>query len=303
MRNIIEYKNLIWVDIIKPDSEDIKYLKKKFKLHSLTLKTIIPAIHHPDLDIFKNYIFLILHHPHIAENGEIEIREFDIIVGKNYLITNHYETITPLNSIFEECLASKPKRMEYMDKGASHLLFIVLNAFLRQNLEKIDQIGKEIDLIEKEIFLEKEKKIVQKISYLKTNIIDFWRIIEPQETVFWSLKSFGSKFFGQESTHYFSVLSRVHRKTENALRNSKETINSLEETNHILVNLKMNDIIRILTIFSVILLPLTLLASIWGMNTNFLPFTGNSSDFWLIIGLMVITLAGMIIYFRFKKWL
>ena len=134
-------------------------------------------------------------------------------------------------------------------------------------------------------------------------IIDFWKIIEPQRAIFEYLKTFGIKFFGQEFQHHFASLLRAYRKTETALKNSKEAIESLEETNHILLNLKMNEIIKILTIFSVILLPLTLLASIWGMNTNFLPFNKTIVDFWVIMVLMVITSAVMIIYFKFKKWL
>ena len=303
MRETIEYKNLTWVDIINPAEKDIKYLKNKFKLHPLTLKTIIPAFHHPDLDIFKNYIFLILHHPHTQENGEIQIQELDIIAGKNYLITSHYQKISPLSYIFNGCLKSELKKKENMERGTGFLLFIILNTFLKEKLAKIDRIEDEIDLVEKEIFLGKEKRMVREISYLKRKIIDFWRVIEPQRVIFESLKNIGSKFFGQEFGHYFSNLFRIHRRIENVLRTSKETIESLEETNHILVTLKMNEIIRILTLFSVILLPLTLLASIWGMNTNFLPFTKTPFDFWFIIGLMVITFSGMMIYFRIKKWL
>ncbi len=305
MRNVIECKNLIWIDIIEPNEEDIKYIENKFRLHPLTLGTLTPSIHHPDLDVFRNYIFIILHHSHSTENrnGEFEIQEFDIIVGENYIITNHYQKISPLNDVFVECLKSEMKKKEYMEKGTGFLFFVILNKFLKEKLFKIDQIENEIDLIEKEMFLEKERKMVKEISYLKRKIINFWRIVEPQKAIFESLRSVGTKFFGQETGHYFSTLFRIHRRIENTLKNSKETIESLEETNHILVNLKMNEIIRILTIFSVVLLPLTLLASIWGMNTNFLPFAKTSSDFWLIVILMIITSGGMLVYFRIKKWL
>lgn len=303
MRNVIEYKNLIWIDIIEPNEEDIEYIKNKFALHPLTLEAVIPPIHYPDIDVFRNNIFIILHHPHSKENGEIQIQEFDIILGKNYLITNHYEKITPLNGIFDECSKSDTKKKEYMEKGVGFLFFTILNRFLKETLFKIDQIESEIDLIEKEIFLEKEKKMVKEISHLKRKIIDLWRVVEPQRAVFDSLRDAGVIFLGQEFKHYFSTLFRTHRKIENALRTAREAIKSLEETNHILVTLKMNEIMGTLTIFSVILLPLTLLASIWGMNTNFLPFIKNPFDFWIIIALMLLTFSGMIIYFRIKKWL
>jgi len=303
MRNITEYKNLTWVDIIEPTEEDIQYLKNEFKLHPLTLKIVIPSIHHPDLDVFRNYISIILHYSWTKENGEIQIQEFDIIAGKNYLITNHYQKVSPLNFILDQCLKSDLKREEFMGRGTGFLLFTMLNKFLKGNLTKVDEIENRIDSVEKEIFLERERKVVKDISYLKMEIIDLWRTIEPQGVIFDYLRNYGAKFFGQEFQHYFADLLRFNKRIENALKNSKEAIESLEETNHILVTLKMNEIIKVLTLFSVFLLPLTLLASIWGMNTNFLPFKESVFDFWLIVGLMVITLSGMIFYFRKRKWI
>ena len=305
MRTIIKHKNLTWIDIINPTEADIKYLRRKFKLHPLTIKRIIPSVYHPDLDFFKNYISIILHYfTSDKGSGEAKIHEFDIICGKNYLITNHYYEKSPLSLDFEECLKGETKkREEYMGKGISFFLFMVLNTFLRKKLKKADGIEDEIEEVEREIFLERERKVVKKILHLKRKIINLWRIVKPQRVIFDSLRIVGPKFFGETAKPYFSVLFRTHRRIENALITAKETIESLEETNHILVSLKMNEIIKILTIFSVILLPLTLLASIWGMNTNFLPFEKSMFDFWLIMGLMAIVLAGMIFYFKLRKWL
>lgn len=303
MRKVIENKNLIWVDITEPTEEDIKYIKENFPIHELTLKTIIPSIHHPDLDVFENYISIILHYPRNEDGQSVQIYELDIIVGKNYLITSHYNQIKPLNFILEECLSSETKKGEYLGRGTDALLFYILNKFLKRILEKTDKIGEDVDSIEKIIFIEKEREMVKRISYLKKRILSFWRAIDPQEEVFNSLKSTGINFFGPESKHYFSILSRINKRIESSLRTYKATIESLEETNHILVNLKMNEVIKILTVFSVVMLPLTLLASIWGMNTNFLPFADKTIDFWLIMGLMFITLFIMLGYFRLKKWL
>ena len=303
MRNIIEYKNLIWVDIIKPTKGDIRYLQQEFKLHPLSLKNIIPSIRHPDFDIFHDYISIILHYPRNEEGGDVEIHELDIIVGKNYLITNHYTSIRPLNSLLKKCIKSEELKEEYMGKGSGHLLVFILNKFLKRILEKTDKISEDLYSAEKEIFVGEELEMVKKIAYLKRRIISFWRATEPQGEVFYSLKAIGPTFFGQEYRHYFSDLFRIYKRIDNSLRTYKETIKSLEETNHSMVNLKRNEIIKILTIFSVILMPLTLLASVWGMNTNFLPFNKSVFDFWLIVGLMLIISSGMLLYFRMKKWL
>lgn len=301
MRNIVEYNDLIWVDIIEPTVEDVEYLRNNFRLHSLTLKTIIPAVHHPDLEIFRNYLFIILHHPDSGGKEQMEIRELDIIAGKNYLITSHYKVIQPLNLIFEECLKSTKIREEYMKKGIGYLLFTILKKFLKEKLTKIDEVEDEIDLVENEIFLGKERETVKRISLLKRKTLASWRVIEPQRMIFDSLKNSAPKLFGQDFQPHYFVLSRIHREIEDTLRNSKDTIEALERTNHILVTLKLDEIIKVLTIFSAIILPLTLLASIWGMNTN-LPFAEMRFGFWLIILVMLITFGATVIYFKIRKW-
>lgn len=303
MRTVIEYKNLIWVDIINPTEEDIKYLGERFNLHPLTLRNIIPSIHHPDIDIFQDYISIILHYPRNEEGGVVQIYELDIIAGKNFLITNRYSIIKPLNYILDECLHSDAKKEEYMGSGSGTLLTAILHKYLNRIVEKVDKIGEDVELVEKSIFVEQERIMVEKISYLKRRIISFWRAMDPQNEVFYSLKILGTSFFGIEFKYYFSDLFRTNRRIDNILKTYKETIGSLEETNHILVNLKRNEIVKILTVFSVVILPLTLLASIWGMNTNFLPFSESKIDFWLIMGLMLAALFTMLFYFRKKKWL
>lgn len=301
MRNIIEYQDLIWIDINEPTSEDVEYLRNNFRLHPLTLKTIIPAIHHPDIEIFRNYIFIILHHSDSGEKENMEIQELDIIAGKNYFITSHYKVISPLNSIFEECLKSEKFKEDYLKRGVGYLLFVVLKQFLREKLTKINEIEREIDLVQNEIFSGKEKETVRIISLLKRKILSHWRVVEPQRIIFESLKSVGPKLFGPDFKPHYFVLSRIHRELEDTLRNSKEIVESFERTNHILVTLRLDEVIKILTIFSAIILPLNLLASIWGMNTG-LPLANTTFGFWLIILIMLITLSTTIIYFKFRKW-
>ena len=147
------------------------------------------------------------------------------------------------------------------------------------------------------------RKLIEKISYLKRRIISFWRAIDPQREIFYSLKTMNNDYFNKECKHYLYDLFRMYARIDNYLKTLKDTIESLEQTNHGIVNLKRNETIKILTIFSVILMPLTLLASMWGMNTTLLPFRQFSFDFWIIISIMLVISAIMLRYFKLKKWL
>lgn len=304
MRNIIESNGLKWVDMINPTDEDFVFTKKTFKLHPASLRKIIPAVMHPDFDVFPNHISMVLQYPRNEEKGDVEIHEFDILAGQNFIITNHYTSIKPVNALFDECSESEEQKQKYMKKGADFLLFHILNRFFKRILEKTDKIGEDLAVIEKNIFIEQEEeKMVKEISHLKRRIISFWRVIGPQKEVLSSLKTTGAVFFGEENKYYFSSIYSINQKIDNSLRAYKETIESLEQTNHSIVNLRRNEIMKILTLFSVILMPLTLLASIWGMNTNFLPFKDTPLDFWLITILMALVLITMVAYFKIKKWL
>lgn len=299
----IEYNGLKWVDILKPTETEVSYLKETFNLHPITLENIVPKVVHPAFDVFQDYLFITLHYPRNEKGGDVEIYELDIIVGKNFIVTNRYESITPVASLFEECASQPALREQYMKDGSNSLLILILEKVLKRLLEKIDEINNDVSFVEKSIFTQPERKIIEKISYLKRRIIIFWRAVEPQREIFHSLKTTNNDYFSKEQKHYFSELFITYARIDNYLKTLKDTIESLEETNHGLINLRRNETMKILTIFSVILMPLTLLASMWGMNTNLLPFQQSSFDFWIITGIMLIMSVVMLWYFKIKKWL
>lgn len=303
MRQVIKGPKVTWVDIQDPTSEDIRYLKERFKFHPLVLGELIPPGHRPKVEHHADYLFMILYYPiYSKEKRETRPRELDIIITKDTIITSHYRSVLPLKALFDNCNLYKESRRTYMSEGSGQLLFYILSGFWKTCLTKLVQLDKRIDEIEKDIFKGKEKEMVTEISFVKTDIINFWRIIEPQQEILQSLVNEGTAFFGQAlSPHFFDILGTYGRAL-NSIKSSKETILALEDTNQSLLSTRTNEIIRILTVFSVIVLPLTLIASIWGMNV-FVPFAEASVGFWFIMGIMFFTTIFMFIYFRKKGWL
>jgi magnesium transporter len=303
MRKIIKGPKITWVDIQDPTLEDIEYLKQNFKFHPLILGELIPPGHRPKVERYKNYLFMILYYPvHSKEKRETRSRELDIIVTKDVLITSHYKSIVPLRALFDKCNLYPELKKRYMKWNAGYLLYLLLSSLWKSCLVKLDRINARIEAIEGEMFQGKEKEMVQEISVVKTDIINFWRIVEPQGEILDSLSKEGVTFFGERFAPYFSDIVGTYRQAWNSLKTFKETILALEDTNQSLLSTKINEIIRILTVFSVILLPLTLIASIWGMNV-FLPFSNSPTGFGIIITIMVILMGFLIVYFRKKKWL
>jgi magnesium transporter len=304
MRYIVKGPKVTWVDIQNPTREDIQYLQENFRLHPLVLDEIIPPSWRTKVDVYPNYLFAIVYYPVYNKiKKETRPRELDIIITRDVIITSHYNSIVPVKSLFDAINMYQDAKNEFLNQGTGHLLYYILNEFWESCLLKLSRINRKLDDVEKAIFEGKEKEMLYEISVVKADIIDFWRIIGPQGDVLESLRKEGTKFFGEEMEHYFSHLIGDWSQAKNDLATYRETIRALEETNNSLLTNKTNEIVKLLTFFSVIVFPLTLLAAIFGMNTEYLPFVGRSGDFWIITGIMATGVIAMIGFFRHKKWL
>lgn len=305
MKQDIKAQKFTWIDINNPTEHDIKYLKKRFGIHPLVLDELINPSPRPRVEPHENYVFMVLYYPiYNVETRETSSRELNIIVSKKAIITSHYQTIPPLKTLFDSCKFQKQARKTYLSEGTGQVLYYIISAFWKNCFKKLEKINERIDNIQKDIFSGKEKEMVLEISLVKTDIINFWRIIEPQKEVVESLLKEGLEFFGKPLLPYFSDILGTYERVSNALETKKETILALEATNQSLLSTRINEIMKILTIFSVILLPLTLVASIWGMNFPLsLPLTDSPMGFWAVSGIMLVISVIMIIYFRKKKWL
>ena len=304
MRSILKSGKINWIDIQSPSEDDINFLKKNYKFHPLVLEELTSPSLRPFVEYYSRYLFMVFYYPlYNKKTGQTAIRELDIIVSKNTLITSHYQTILPLKRIFFSCSLNPKRKKVILGKGTGYLLFHILDSFWNHCLNKLTRINNNIELIEKKIFQGKEKEMVKEILYIKTDIIGFKRIIGSQKEVLESLYKEGGAFFGKDLSHYFIDVLGTFTKVWNTLQAQKENILALEDTNQSLLSTKINEIMKVLTIFSVVLMPLTLITGIWGMNFVNLPLSKIKLGFWIIIGTMLLIMTGMILYFKKKKWL
>ena len=166
------------------------------------------------------------------------------------------------------------------------------------------KIGNKLDALEDEIFEGRSEDIVRDISNVKQEIINFRKVIRPERPVLRDLEKVKQRYLAPDLDLeiYFDDIVDANERIWDMLENYKEVVEALEETNESVISHRVNDILRVLTSISVIVLPLTLLASIWGMNVG-VPGQGSIHAFWIIVGVMVVTLGGSIAYFRRRGWL
>jgi len=165
-------------------------------------------------------------------------------------------------------------------------------------------ISTDIDNVENQLRTEFEKGTITEILRIKTNIVNFRQAMQPHKQVIRNLIAEAPRFFPIEQLQvYFNNLVNYTKEIWDLLDNYKDTIDALHETNISLIDFRINEIMKTLTIFSVIVFPLTLLASIFSMNVPGMPLTTNPNGFWIILMLMLAGTLGMLWFFEKKKWL
>lgn len=277
---------------------------KKYSIHPLVAEELLKPTVRPRVDAYKNLIYLILHFPIFEHSHRTSISyEIDFIIGKNFLITAHYKPVTPLHEITKIFEVDSMMGEENLNKNTGLLVFFIIKQLYGFALRQLDHIQLKIDQIEDSIFKGHERDVVEVISQVRRDILDFHKAIHMHEHILHSLELVGKRFFGQEFIHYSnSMLGELSRITSHLVI-LKETIESLQNTNDSLLTDRANDIMRTLSILAFLTFPLMLFAALFSMDTIYTPIVGIKGDFWIIFGLMVLSTAVTIITFKRKKWL
>ena len=171
------------------------------------------------------------------------------------------------------------------------------------SLNELDQIKKEVDDVEENIYRGKGREMVEAISRVKRNLINFGGAMIPQHAVLETLKEYGTHFFGNASAPVFRDLIHQYHLIRSLLKTYNETLNALDRTNQSLISTHTNEIMKILTIMAFATFPLMLFTSLFGMNTSVLPIVGHPQDFWIIVGIMIFATAAMFYFFKNKGWI
>ncbi|HEX2767425.1 MAG TPA: magnesium transporter CorA family protein [Candidatus Limnocylindria bacterium] len=301
---IVETPTLRWVNIDEPRLADRLWLSETFGFHELDLEDVASHNQRPKVDEYPEYLFLVMQFPRFdKERNRLHPAELDIFVGPDFVITLPNEEIVPLPSLFERARTREEVREQLMSQGSGFLLYQILDRCLDASFPMLGQIGRKLRRLEDDIFEGgRSSEIVRDISNAKQEIINFRAIIRPQRAVFRALERAKQRYLTEELDIYFDDLTDASERIWDVLENFMEIVTGLESTNESVISHRLNDGLRVLTAFSVVVLPLTLLASIFGMNVHF-PGESSAAAFWIILAVMLVTLLAMVVFFRRRGWL
>jgi magnesium transporter len=304
------YQELVWIDAESPTDEEVRELVREFNLSPDLVDELNSPSIRPRVDLYAEHLYLMLPFPVARHTHTVGHRqEVDFVIGQDFLLTVHYDSIDSLHRFANEfetsaVLAHKYHTDHNTDSQHAGFIFYSLLRTLYRSVEyELEYIDSELEEIEESIFAGEEREMVNRISQTSRILLEFRQILRPHGAVLDSLATLGLQFFGTTFKRHLQAVITTYRNIIQLDLDLHELLIELRETNNSLLSTKENEIVKTLTIMAFVTFPLTLLAGIFGMNTKNTPFIGNHYDFWIILGMMVILVSSFFLIFKYKKWL
>ena len=301
---------LTWVNVVAPDVATAQSLAARFGWHPLDVEDVVSKRQRPKVDDYEDdgYLFAVLHFPAYDKAVQrLNAAELDVFVGRDYVVTMPNRELLPVTRLFARCEEEEALRDQLFERGSGRLLYEILDDLFDYCFPILDKIAHKLDVIEDEMFEGRSQEVVRDISNVKQEIISYRKIIKPERSTLRVLERRVEAFLPEELEEYFDDIVDAAERIWDLLDNFKEVVEALESTNESVLAHRFNDVLRILTVFSIVFLPATLIASIWGMNVG-IPGGGNPATaphevFWFIIAATVVSVVALIGFFRWKRWL
>ncbi len=300
---VTESLGVRWVNLEQPRQSHRAWLEERFDFHPLDYEDVFSRNQRPKIDEYDDYLFIVLYFPRFDKQvGRLNAAELDLFVGPDFLVTLPNQPLQPVEWLFERCRTNDELRESWFSKGTGYLLYRIIDACVDASFPMLAKMGNKLERVEDEIFAGNSAEVVRDISNVKQEIINFRKIVRPQRAVFSDLERTKQRYLAEDLDVYFDDINDASERVWQMLETYKETVEALEATNESVLSHQLNDVLRVLTVLSVVFLPLTLIASIFGMNVR-VPGQDRVLPFWIIIVVMFAIAGGMIAFFRRRRWL
>lgn len=303
----LEQDGLRWIQIEAPTSAELERLADEFGFHELDLEDIRSRRQRPKVDVYPDYLFVVLHFPRYdKERGRLFAVELNVFIGRDFLITIPNGPLKPADNVFRRLELDPAERAEWFAKGTAYLFYELLDAHYRYCFPIVDQIGRKLDDIEDRLFeRESDGDLVREISNVKQEIISYRKITKPQRPVLRQLERASERFLSDQGLDiYYDDLVDSSERIWDLLENYKEIVEALEATNETAISHRQNRVLRVLTVFSVVFLTVTLLINLFSMNVP-VPFqaSGSLAAFGVLTVIVAAAIGGLLLLFRRLDWL
>ncbi|MEM5812092.1 MAG: magnesium/cobalt transporter CorA [Candidatus Aenigmatarchaeota archaeon] len=293
----LKTSNRIWVDVTNPSKEDLEKLAESFPLHSLTLEDCSKTGNRVKIEQFPEYVFIITYGIVSGKKGPIDF-QMNFIIGKNFLLTIHKEKIPSFDS-----LKSDKKKLHFLlSKGPDFLLHHLMDVEVDLYFPVLEEIEEQIDELEEEVYRNIDHKVLGRLFRLKRQLLLIKKRVAPQKEVVLILTQKNFPFITESASAYFRDIYDHTIRINESIDDYREILSNTLEVHLSLVSNRMNEVMKALTIVATIMMPLTVLTGIYGMNLN-IPESHFDFMYYIVLLLMGIITFIMVLYFRRKRWI
>jgi magnesium transporter len=291
----------VWVDIELPDKKAVPLMRQTFKLHELSLEDAVSEIHHPKIELFDHYLYLILHGIHAGAGGQgFNTADIDFFLGEQFLITVHH---APSRSIAEErqvCL----RNSSVLAEGPAALLHRIIDKMVDHYRPEVDALEARMEVLEDRVFENPRDNPVRDILALKHDVSSLRRVALPQRDAIGRLARREFIQIPDALAYRFrDVYDHLVQLTDEAIF-FQDRVTGLLDAYLSSQSNRLNQVMKVLTVMSTIFLPLTVLTGLYGMNVTIPHLPGpDGAQFWWVAGMAVAIVASMLWVFRRKDWL
>ncbi len=302
MKKVVQSgEGLLWLDLVNPGKEELDILEKVFELHPLTLEDCINTITRPKIDRFEKYMFIVIHAAATTPRAQrVRTVELNICLGKNFIITIHQE---PIKGV-ETAIDRTQRNSVTMSKGRPDtLLHLVVDSLVDNYLPVLDMMDSKISNIETKVLKSPTQKTLNNIFAVKKDILYLRRFIGPQRDIVNFLSKENFQFINSRIRVYFRDVYDNMMFINDTIDTYRDVINGAFDAYLSAITNRTNDIMKVLTIIATIMMPLTLITGIYGMNFADMPLLQWRWGFYSISVFMILLGIGMLIYFKRKEWI
>jgi magnesium transporter len=293
--------NLLWIDLYDCSESELHYVGNIFDFHPLALEDCLQESPRAKIDKYDDYHFFVFHSlryfEEAEEEDEISSIELDVFLGANYIVTIHPIALSAVGKVARISL----KDTEMMDRGPEYLLYKIVDNIVDDSFPIIERLGERIDDLEDNIFSSKDKHITEEILTLKRTIILLRKVLIPQRHIFANIRGRYSFFVNDDNVPYYLDLADNLNSVLDTVNTYRDLVNSSTETYYSILTGRTSEIITILTIISIIMMPLTVITGFFGMNVDF-PGREHPFMVWFILMGMICLSLSMLGFFRYRKW-
>lgn len=296
-------KKVVWVDVSNPTNEEIHQLMVEFELPPNLVADLLAPVPRSEAVVAGKTVKLTMDFPIVHRTDIVGPHEIKFFVSNEYLITIRYEDIGALDGFKKQFDMLTTLNKTSKKLTGTDIFIALMNALYESTAEKLDYVQSLLTDLEADIYDGHEKEMVFRLSGISRKLITFRQTLKAHDDVFRDAKPHFETVFKKS---YHDELEDLHMHYFHLVRRTWtlfETLEDFRNTNFALLSTKQNEITKTLTIMAFVTFPLTLVASVFGMNTKSTPLVGYKNDFWVVFGIMVVATILFFIYFKIKKWI